>query len=106
MSGTPEPKVLLTLMAGHFPGDGVPETTLIWVEALQQISSHVVLVFDNPEPNYWPSSWCSNTCAVLFGAHGEYDFGSYKQGLQHAEQHGWFNTANADGGSFPWRRGS
>ena len=93
MSGAPEPKALLTLMAGHFTGGGVPETTLIWVEALGKVSSHMVLVFDNPEPNHWPANWCSATSSVLFDAHGEYDFGSYKKGLQHAEEQGWLDLA-------------
>ena len=42
---------LLTVMAGYFDGDHVPRSTCIWVEALQQISSHqLMLVFDNSRP--------------------------------------------------------
>ena len=77
---------LLTVMAGFFRGDSIPESTLIWVEALQSISEHLLLVFDNPEPDSIPTSWQTERCEVRFSPHGEYDFGSYKRGLQHVEQ--------------------
>ena len=76
---------LLTVMAGYFDGDQVPRSTCIWVEALQQISSQLILVFDNSRPPSIPQSWESDHCTVIFNAHGEYDFGSYKRGLEQAE---------------------
>ena len=83
---TPITTRLLTVMAGFFCGDSIPESTLIWVEALQSISDQLLLVFDNPAPQVIPTSWKTQHCQVLFGPHGEYDFGSYKRGLQRAEQ--------------------
>ena len=82
---TPETTRLLTVMAGFFRGASIPESTLIWVEALQSISDQLLLVFDNPAPQAIPTSWNTQHCQVLFGHHGEYDFGSYKRGLQRAE---------------------
>ena len=76
---------LLTVMAGFFRGPSIPESTLIWVEALQAVSDQLLLVFDNPAPQAIPTSWNTQHCQVLFEHHGEYDFGSYKRGLQHAE---------------------
>ena len=81
LQGSP---ALLTVMAGYFNGDQIPRSTCIWVEALQQISSQLILVFDNPRPPSIPQSW-SDRCSVVFNAHGEYDFGSYKRGLEQAE---------------------
>ena len=83
---TPKTTRLLTVMAGFFRGASIPESTLIWVEALQAVSDLLLLVFDNPAPETIPSSWDTQHCQVLFNHHGEYDFGSYKRGLQHAEQ--------------------
>ena len=80
-------------MAGFFCGDSVPESTLIWVEALQAISDQLLLVFDNPAPRGIPTSWKTQYCQVLFGQHREYDFGSYKRGLQRAEQLQWLESA-------------
>ena len=80
-------------MAGFFRGASIPESTLIWVEALQAISDQLLLVFDNPAPQVIPTSWNTQHCQALFGHHGEYDFGSYKRGLQHAEQLNWLDSA-------------
>ena len=89
MSEPQRSTALLTVIAGYFDGDQVPRSTCIWVEALQQISSQLILVFDNNRPPSIPQSWESDRCSVVFNAHGEYDFGSYKRGLEHAEQKGW-----------------
>jgi len=88
MSIRAEEPSLLTVMAGHFIGDGVPESTRIWVDALRQISTRLVLVFDNPKPSRIPISWQDEGFTALFTPHGEYDFGSYKRGLQWADQQG------------------
>ncbi|CRY91207.1 rhamnan synthesis F family protein [Synechococcus sp. WH 8103] len=84
---------LLTVMAGFFREASIPESTLIWVEALQSASDQLLLVFDNPAPRGIPTSWNTQYCQVLFGHHGEYDFGSYKRGLQRAEQLKWLESA-------------
>lgn len=81
-------------MAGFFPGNSVPETTRLWIQAVQAISQRVVLVFDNPEPLHYPASWNSENCKALFKSHGEYDFGSYKRGLEWAESRGWLEEAS------------
>ena len=81
-------------MAGFFSSNYAPETTQIWVRAVQAISHRVVLVFDNPEPLNYPESWQSESCTALFEPHAEYDFGSYKRGLQCAEQKGWLTSAS------------
>ena len=94
MTSTAVPPSLLTLMAGHFSGDAVPESTRIWVEALRQISTRLVLVFDNPAPTQIPASWQDEGCTALFEPHGEYDFGSYKRGLQWADQQGLLQASS------------
>ena len=94
MSSGSTPTQLLSVMAGFFSGNCVPETTQIWIQAIQAISHRVVLVFDNPEPRHYPESWKSETCTTLFEPHAEYDFGSYKRGLQWAEQRGWLESAS------------
>ena len=77
LQGSP---ALLTVMAGYFNGDHISRSTCIWVDALQQISSQLILVFDNTRPPSIPQSWESDHCSAVFNAHGEYDFGSYKRG--------------------------
>ena len=94
MNKASAPTQLLSVMAGFFPDNSVPETTRIWIQAIQSISQRVVLVFDNPEPVHCPASWQSENCKTLFESHGEYDFGSYKRGLQWAEQKGWLESAS------------
>ena len=94
MNKSSAPTKLLSVMAGFFPGNSVPETTRIWVQAVQAISHRMVLVFDNPEPLHYPASWKSEDCTVLFKSHGEYDFGSYKRGLNWAENRGWVEKAS------------
>ena len=64
MQGSP---ALLTVMAGYFNGDQIPRST-IWVEALQQISSQLILVFDNPRPSSIPQAWEGDRCSVVFNA--------------------------------------
>ena len=94
MSSRAEESSLLTVMAGHFNGDAVPESTQIWVDALRQISTRLVLVFDNPAPTRIPSSWREEGFTALFDPHGEYDFGSYKRGLQWADQQGLLQASS------------
>tara|TARA_B100000925_G_scaffold264991_1_gene223861 strand:+ start:34 stop:1296 length:1263 start_codon:yes stop_codon:yes gene_type:complete len=88
------PSRLLVVMAGFFSDDSIPETTKIWVRALQNISMRMVIVFDNQEPLDVPDSWQNESCMALFDRHAEYDFGSYKRGLQWAEQRGWLSEAS------------
>ena len=94
MSSRTEEPSLLTVMAGHFNGDAVPESTRIWVDALRQISTRLVLVFDNPKPTRIPASWLEKDFTALFDPHGEYDFGSYKRGLQWADQQGLLQASS------------
>ena len=94
MSSSSGRKRLLSVMAGFFSGSHVPESTQIWIRAVQAISHRVVLVFDNPEPHNYPDSWRGERCAVLFKPHSEYDFGSYKRGLQWAEEKGWLKFSS------------
>ena len=51
--------------------------------SIAQISSQLILVFDNQTAIH-PSILGSDRCSVVFNAHGEYDFGSYKRGLEHS----------------------
>lgn len=84
---------MLTVFAGHCRGGAVPGSTQLWVEALRQVSSQVVLVFDNAVI-HWPEAWQGAAeLALLCEAHGEYDFGSYKRGLVEAQRRGWLAAA-------------
>ena len=85
---------LLTVMAGHCPGPNIPRSTQLWVEELQRHSRHLVLVFDNPPPERLPASWQNSTIHVLFEKHGAYDFGSYRRGLEVAQEQGLLNQAS------------
>ena len=94
MNKSSAPPQLLSVMAGFFPGNSVPESTQLWIQGVQAISQRVVLVFSNSEPGHCPASWHSENCKVLFESHGEYDFGSYKRGLEWAESRGWLEEAS------------
>ena len=85
---------LLTVLAGHCSGPSIPRSTEIWVEALRQHSRHLVLVFDNPPPKQLPPTWQSNNVVTLFERHGAYDFGSYRRGLELAQQRGLLAEAS------------
>ena len=79
---------LLTVMAGYSAGPLIPRSTQIWVEALRRHSQHVLLVFDNPAPAELPSAWQGPDLTVVFDRHGGYDFGSYRRGLELAQERG------------------
>ena len=84
---------LLTVLAGYFTGQSVPETTVLWVDALRKHSHWMVLVFDNAPPKIWPQHWIDDANITLqCEPHGEYDFGSYKRGMAAARAQGWHGS--------------
>ena len=86
---------LVTVLAGYFGSQSVPESTRLWVEALRQHSQRMVLVFDNDPPLEWPEHWQTDSCITLVcQRHGEYDFGSYKRGIAAARDAGWLSSAS------------
>ena len=86
---------LVTVLAGYFGSQSVPESTRLWVEALRQHSQRMVLVFDNDPPREWPEHWQTDSCITLVcQRHGEYDFGSYKRGIAAARDAGWLSSAS------------
>ena len=85
---------LLTVMAGYCTGPSIPRSTQLWVEALRRHSRHLLVVFDNPAPTQLPEAWDGPDLTLLFERHGAYDFGSYRRGLELAEDCGWLAKAS------------
>lgn len=85
---------LLTVMAGYCSGPSIPRSTQLWVEELRRHSQHLVLVFDNPAPEQLPHAWNSHSVSTRFERHGGYDFGSYRRGLELAQEQGLLGQAS------------
>ena len=86
---------LLTVMAGYAKGSRLSPVTLRWIRALRQLSSQLVLVFDQDQLAGLEEITDQDPDVVcLCERHGAYDFGSYQRGLRLARERLWLDGAS------------
>ena len=85
---------LVVVMAGYAKDNQLRPLAQRWLRALRSISWKLVLVYDQDHLDGVPDS-CqdSDDVELLVERHAAYDFGSYRRGLQRAEQRGWLDRA-------------
>ena len=86
---------LLTVMAGYAKGGLLSPVTRRWIRALRQLSSKLVLVFDQDQLVGLEEITDQDADVVsLCERHGAYDFGSYQRGLRLARDLEWLDGAS------------
>lgn len=91
---TPPSGHLLTVMAGYAKGGRLSPVTRRWIHALRQLSSRLVLVFDQDQLAGLEDITDQDPDVVcLCERHGAYDFGSYQRGLRLARERQWLDGA-------------
>ena len=86
---------LLTVMAGYAKDGRLSPVTRRWIRALRQLSSWLVLVFDQDQLAGLEEITDQDSDVVcLCERHGAYDFGSYQRGLRLAREWKWLDGAS------------
>lgn len=81
---TPDQRVVV--FAAYEKDEIIPERTLYYLRALRTIADRVIYVCDNALPQKEADKIKDIVVHHIGGPHGEYDFGSYKLGYNHADR--------------------
>lgn len=72
----------------------LPSYVEYYLRNLRNVCDKIVFVADNDLTETAKNKLENITSYVIDGAHGEYDFGSYKRGYVHAKNSGWLDGAD------------
>lgn len=67
---------------------------LSYLRYLREVTDKIVFIADNEAPQSEQKKLAKIVDYAQFKRHGEYDFGSYKRGIEYAEQKGWLAKAD------------
>ena len=85
---------LVVVMGGYAKDNQLRSWSRRWLRGLRSISTKLVLIYDQDQLTGLPE-FClaSDEIEIVVERHGAYDFGSYRRGLQIAEDRGWLRKA-------------
>ena len=85
---------LVVVMGGYAKDNQLRSWSRRWLRGLRSISTKLVLIYDQDQLTGLPE-FClaSDEVEIVVERHGAYDFGSYRRGLQIAEDRGWLRKA-------------
>ncbi|MCX8996200.1 glycosyltransferase [Rhizobiaceae bacterium BDR2-2] len=72
----------------------ITDNILIYLSRLTEIADHIIFVADNNFSDAVLTRVRHFTRHLIVGRHGEYDFGSYKRGINYAKEQGLFYDAD------------
>ena len=86
---------LVTVVAGYASQGRLLLSTKRWIDALRDVSTYLILVFDQDTIDGLAEYFLDDPCiSVYVERHGAYDFGSYKRGLSIAEERQWIQNSS------------
>ena len=81
---------VLTILAGYSHQGKLTEVTKRWIQSVRSFSTYLVVVFDQENVDQLEELFVDDIAVVVCCEHHQaYDFGSYKKGLNIADEHNW-----------------
>lgn len=90
----PDGKKRITVFASYSSAGVVEPYVKAYLNGLAEITDHIIFVADNDLLESESASLADFVSHSITGRHGEYDFGSYKRGLQYARKTGLLEAAD------------